>query len=264
MANDIDLRNARVLVVSPIDGGSLPISRHVAEAFEELGAEVRFLDFAWLAAPPSWQATASSEEARAHLIDYASQLVLAEVEAFQPELCFVLAQAPLKKETLAAIRSRGTKTAFWFVENYRLTRYWEWLAPHYDWFFTVQRGRFHELLEQIGCQRVRWLPLACNPKRHRRVRLSQKSKELYGSDVSFAGYGYYNRREFLGGLADFDVKVWGPGWEGSALAPLVQNQGRPFDEKELAVLFKLQTSAPISRSSSGLRTRYPFSMISVV
>ena len=52
-------RDARVLVVSPMSGGSLPISSHVVEALEELGVTVRHADMSFLVPPSAWESAAS-------------------------------------------------------------------------------------------------------------------------------------------------------------------------------------------------------------
>jgi len=225
-------RDAKVVVVSPVAGGSFSVSRHVVDAFDELGADVTDLDMSWLVPPDTWYSANRNPSVRAQLVDYASELVLAETERVKPDLCFVMAQAPLSTKAVEALRAAGVRTAYWFVENYRLTRYWSTIAPSYDWFFTAQRGRFQELLTQTGCANTHWLPLACNPKRHRPRRLTERQRRFYGSDVSFAGFGYYNRRELFRGLSDMDFKIWGSGWESSAVARLVQRDGRAFDHED--------------------------------
>jgi spore maturation protein CgeB len=228
-----EFRGARVLVVSPVDGGAAPMGRHVAEALLELGVEARLMSFSWLAPPGGLAPLARSPEIRASLVEYASALVIAEHTRLRPDLTFVLSQAPLSERATDALRKSGSPVAMWFVENYRLTRSWRFLAPRYDLFFTVQRGPFHEELVRSGCAKAHWLPMACNPRRHRPRRLAEKAVRRYGSDVSFAGYGYYNRRQFFGGLSDFDFKIWGRGWDESPVADLVQEEGRAFEESDL-------------------------------
>jgi len=227
-----EFRDARVLVVPPLSGGSLSISRYASEGFAEIGASVRYVDLSWLTPPTDCRESASDPAVFSQLVTYTSRLISAEVARFQPDLIFVLAQAPIEQRTVDGFRERGIATAYWFVENYRLTRYWTQLASGYDWFFTAQRGAFHDELSRVGCEKPTWLPLACHPKRHRRVRLSDKARARFGSDVSFSGYGYYNRREMFRGLTDLDFKIWGSGWQGSAVEHLVQRDGASFDEAD--------------------------------
>jgi spore maturation protein CgeB len=228
----VEARAARAMVVSPVEGGSLPISRHVYEALCSLGLDVFFADLSFLAAGSPWRGLDNDDEVRSALVEHASQLVLKKARAFDPALCVVLAQAPLSPRAVETLRHEGVTTVYWFVENARLTRYWEWLAPLYDYFFTIQRGAFHDDLERVGCarDRVHWLPLACNPARHRPARLSKTDKRELTCDISFAGYGYYNRREAFAALLDLDFGIWGPGWEASRVSSLVRDDS-VFDEK---------------------------------
>lgn len=222
----------RVLVVSPIDGGSLAISQHAAAGFEELGVPTKLVDLSWMTGPSRERSQLPS--IRAAAVSHASELILDAANEFRPDLCFMLAQAPVSQPLVQRLRELGIFTAYWFVENYRLTRYWKWLAPTFDWFFTVQDGDFHEKLRALGCTRIAWLPLACNPVRHHAQpnTVEDDGESAYAADVSFAGFGYYNRRRLLAGLSDYDFKLWGPGFESSTLASRVQNNHTTYDEQE--------------------------------
>jgi spore maturation protein CgeB len=175
-----------------------------------------------------------SSECAVERMRLASRLTEAVAERFRPDLVLALAQAPLDAQACSSLRALGATTALWFVENYRVTRSWRTLAPRYDWFFTLQQGRFPDLLRAAGARAVARLPLACDPARHRPGTLPENLRARYETPIAFAGYGYYNRRHFLSGLVDLDLKIWGPGWEGSPLERFVQNKGRPFSEREFA------------------------------
>jgi spore maturation protein CgeB len=61
----------------------------------------------------------------------------------------------------------------------------------------------------------------------------------YGSDTSFVGAGYPNRRVFLERLASFGLKIWGNEWEGSSglLEKVIQEQGRRVSTEETVKIF---------------------------
>jgi spore maturation protein CgeB len=233
----------RVLVVGPIYGGSLPVARYCAAAFERLGHQVAFMDCSrhepllnhiqTLFKDPT-----TLNQAKAALIGFLSKLALAHAAEFKPQLVFALAQAPLDIAAVSALRARGILTAFWFVENYRLFHYWRQTAPAYDFFFTIQKGTFLQELEALGVSHCRYVPTGCDPVMHRPLELSVSERAQYGSDVSFAGAAYPNRVATFEALIDFNFKLWGLFWESSPLLqPLIQKAGRPFTTEEMLKVF---------------------------
>jgi len=85
-------------------------------------------------------------------------------------------------------------------------------APFYDHVFC-QGSEAVEIMERAGLARVRWLPVGCDPSRHRAVSLSPEEKEQYGHDVVFVGSWYPERAALFERLCEFDLAIWGPGWE---------------------------------------------------
>jgi spore maturation protein CgeB len=43
--------------------------------------------------------------------------------------------------------------------------------------------------------------------------LSEEEKEKYGGDIVFVGSYYKNRADVLRSVVDFNLGIWGPGWE---------------------------------------------------
>src|SRR5262249_28154048 len=90
----------RILVVSPLAGGSHPIAGHSARALAALGHEVTYLDLAPFAAGmAAIPAFADAAGTRRGLEDgycrFLGDGVLAAVDALEPDLVLALAQAPL-------------------------------------------------------------------------------------------------------------------------------------------------------------------------
>ena len=232
-------RRWKIAVVSPLYGGSLPVSRYVANALTRMGHRVDFVDNSVyydayrsveerLASPPLRERVGNI------LILFLSELLLARAVETSPHIVLCLAQAPVQEKALRELRHRGIVTAFWFVENYRHLQYWQAVAPLYDFFFTIQEGDFFTKLRDIGVRNCAYIPTGCDPDLHRKLELTVEEQALYGSDISFAGAGYYNRRQMFEGLVDYDFKIWGTHWHGSlALRPFVQNDGAPFTTDEM-------------------------------
>ncbi len=232
-------RRWKIAVVSPLYGGSLPVSRYVANALTRMGHRVDFVDNSvYYDAYKSVEERLASPPLRDRvgniLILFLSELMLARAVETSPHIVLCLAQAPVQEKALRELRDRGIVTAFWFVENYRHLEYWQAVAPLYDFFFTIQEGDFFTRLRDIGVRNYAYIPTGCDPDIHTKLDLSAEERALYGSDISFAGAGYYNRRQMFEGLVDYDFKIWGTHWHGSlALRPFVQNDGAPFTTDEM-------------------------------
>jgi hypothetical protein len=79
--------------------------------------------------------------------------------------------------------------------------------------------------------------MACDAERHVPLVLTPEEQERYGCDVSFAGAPYLNRRGLLPALADFDLRIWGEGWNDEALGPFIADQGRRFTLDQMVRVF---------------------------
>ncbi len=233
----------KILLVGPIQGGAYPIALFVKRALEEMGHEVFFLDFSSLSEGyTSLIDEVSRYERRRYLRNllegFGSELVVEKALEWEPDLVFALAQAPILSAYLEKLRAAGIPTVFWFVENYRHLDYWKDAAPFYDYFFTIQRGEFHDELKRIGAVNFAYFPLGCLPSFHRPMELSHEDMAEYGADVSFVGAGYYNRHVVFQGILDFPLKIWGNEWNlNSPLGRCVQRGGARVTPEEMVKIF---------------------------
>jgi spore maturation protein CgeB len=142
--------------------------------------------------------------------------LLATAQASRPDLFLEAGGWNILPGTLHAMRDMGIRTALWTIDAPRIFEPIQKAAPHYDFVFT---GGFeaYEILEHCNVKNLHWLPFACDPDFHRPVKLSPADKEKYGCDICFVGSGwewlYPYRRKYLEAFADFDLGIWGPGWE---------------------------------------------------
>jgi len=235
-------RLPRVLVVGPVYGGSLEIARSAARAFEAAGAVTRLFDASDHAdgyhalgrLPVAAHACTTLQNA---LADVVGDAVVHVASEWKPDLVFALAQAPLGPSALERLRHRGVTTAFWFVENARVLAYWPQVAPHYDYFYAIQPGRFLEQVAAAGSPSAAYLPVACDPERHAPIVLTEAERVRFAADVSFAGAPYLNRRRIFTSLADVGLRLWGAGWNDPVLAPLAAEGGRAFGLDEMVRIF---------------------------
>ena len=220
----------KILVIGPMYGGSLPTANYTASALKNMGHEVEFLDFS--AYKDAYfiidHITKDNDHRRAlkdTYINFLGEAAMAKAASFMPELIIAIAQAPLTPNIIQRLKGGGASVAFWFVEDFRTLLYWKDVAPHYDYFFTIQRGDFFDELKKIGAKNYYYLPQACSPDIHKKITMTEDDKKLYSSDISFMGAGYYNRRVFFQGLMDFDFKIWGTEWD--YMSPLARHIQKP-------------------------------------
>ncbi len=236
-------RGLRILVVSPIYGGSLPVAGYCSSSLIKMGHTVELIDNSRFDDALFYAKDISADRQRynrllKHLSSFISEAVTARCESFKPDIVLALAQAPLTADCLETLRRQKVTTAYWFVEDFRFMEYWKNIAGYYDFFFTIQKGQFFTELQSAGIKNYHYLPMAACPDIHKPVRLSEEEIKYYGSDLSFAGAGYYNRRQFMRGLLDFDFKIWGNDWDlHSDLAPCIQRSGARIDTDEIVKIF---------------------------
>jgi spore maturation protein CgeB len=226
----------RIAVVGPIYGGSLPIARYAVSALESLGHHVRWLDHSVHATSyHQLEFLKNSQHRLALQSKYAemlSRVTMAQLAEDPPDLVLSLAQAPLTLPALEHLRRKKFLTAMWFVENYRHLTYWQQLAAGYDFWFVIQQEPCIAALRQAGAKEVRYLPMAADPSVHRPLELTQAEREEYGSEVSFVGAGYANRRQIFPRLLghDWKFKLWGNEWNGATdLTSVLQRNGARID-----------------------------------
>jgi spore maturation protein CgeB len=233
-----------IVVVGPIYGGSLPIARYAVRALEELGHKVQWIDHSVHAR--SYKQFESLADRRnrqviqSRFADVLSQSTLAHLAEDPPDLVLALAQAPLTSAVLDHLRRKKFLSAMWFVENYRHLTYWQQLAPSYDHWFVIQQGACREALKHAGARDVMYLPMAADPVVHRPIALSDQDRREFGSDVSFVGAGYANRRTLLPRLIspDWTFKLWGNEWDGAdSLKSVLQRGGARIDTETCMKVF---------------------------
>lgn len=234
----------RIAVVGPIYGGSLPVARYAARAFEELGHIVRVIDHSLHAT--SYHSLATLREARhrmtlqSRFAEVLSQLTLARLAEDPPDLVLALAQAPLTLPVLDHLRRKQFLTAMWFVENHRHLTYWQQMAPGYDFWFVIQKDGCLDAFRHAGARQVAYLPMAADLAVHRPTSLSPKERVELGADVSFVGAGYTNRRAILPRLvcSDWTFKLWGDEWISTpVLEKVLQRNGARIDTETCVKVF---------------------------
>lgn len=237
------LRAYRVMVVGPAHGGSVTTARFAANALGSLGFTVDFVDnTAHGAEYQSIEGVTPNpvhrNALRSVFVNYLGERVAARADHWRPDLILALAQAPLTGPHLERLKALGVPLAFWFVEDFRTLKYWPRVAPHYDYFFCIQKGEFIERLAAAGSPFASYLPQAADPSVHRPLDLTAAEREQYGAPVSFMGAGYPNRRKFFERLLDTPLALWGTEWDlATPLGRRVRNANRRLAPEEYVKIF---------------------------
>ena len=233
----------RILVVSPLVGGSHPLTGYCARALAGLGHQVSVLDLAPYASglealprfTPKKAARARVSEAWGRFLGSG---IIAAVEAAQPDLVLAMAQAPLDAGVLAEIGKRGALRALWFVEDHRLFEYWQHVVPEYDYFFSIQDGGFVADAARRTAGHVAYLPCAADPAVHAPLALSPAERDQLGAPVGFVGAGYRNRRIVFRSVLDLGLKIWGTEWGGAGqVEAAVQRAGARISTEDCVRIF---------------------------
>jgi spore maturation protein CgeB len=236
-------KGLKILMPSPLYGGSLPIAGYCKNALESLGHKVEYLDFSFYY--PAFKSVETITDNREHqgklrsiFTVFLAEMVLAKAMEWKPDLIFGVAQSPFTTETVNEFKVLKIPVAFWFMEDYRLFAYWKQFAPLYDYFFTIQRGEFTELLKKVGAKHTPYLPLAADSAIHKPVELTPEEKAELGSQISFVGAGYHNRRQFFLQLLSKDFKIWGTEWDlFSPLGRVIQRKGARISTEDCVKIF---------------------------
>lgn len=211
----------RILLILPLNGGSLIVSRHVANAMSSM----REIDLKILETQPLLD---HLERNAAHIFDETRRRktilenlnleAMRHVADFKPDVVLVMALAPIIPWFLESAGQSGAVTAHWYIENSRyypanpLIPPWQVIAPYYDHFFTIQKGAFFKALASKGVKNYHYLPVGCNPWIHNKIRDKSSLNRNYCSEICFVASPYPNRVNLLKDLHGFDIALWGPGW----------------------------------------------------
>lgn len=207
---------ARISVVGPLVGGSAPITRSVVRALERLKHQVEFIDLNGAFGPAVKFLQEAELQKPLHnglfdgLLQSASLIAHQRLHKSRPDLALFMAQSPAIYPTdFALLKQLGIRTAFWFIEDFRMMTYWQTRGGMFDEFWVIQDPKHFASLKESSPVEVRYVPLGCDPSIHHRP----ASPVAAQYDVTFAGTGYPNRIGLLFQLSA-GLHLWGTHWEG--------------------------------------------------
>ena len=230
----------KIVVPTPLYGGSLPIAYHAAEAFAELGHMCDILRFdeqySLFESLGSDVEDNAGKRLKSRLAELLADYVVERAIQTNADVVWYTAQSPVSIASLKKLREAGVKAALWFVEDVRRFDYWKHIAREFDLVFTIQIGAAADAIRQAGARQAVYLPVAANVKVHRPMKLSQENVQRYGSQVSFVGAGYPNRVALFSELSLDNLKLWGNDWP-KACSERLQESARRVSTEETALIY---------------------------
>ncbi len=237
----------RVLVVSPVSGGSYPIAHSVVRALRNMGHRASLFDAgdfegSLRAIGAQTRIDMHRAQLRGIFQNFMAEMIMARIFHEKPDLIVGLAQSPLSPELLEKIRSMNIPVAYWFVEDFRIATYWERIAPLVTSFAVIQKEDWIPRLEARGLSNVLYLPTAADREIFRPEPVAGEDPVRFSAPLAFMGAGYYNRQHFLRHLVDLGLSIWGADWdERDPLGPYLRSPGRRILPEEAAQIYRNST-----------------------
>lgn len=97
-----------------------------------------------------------------------------------------------------------------YQDDYRKSNFKNGI-PWYDFIFIFDTFYIEEIKRQ-GAKNVKYLPLATNPERYKKVLITEKDRSNFGYDVCFIGLPFPNRAEIFESLHKYNLGVFGDNW----------------------------------------------------
>ncbi|MFO7598288.1 MAG: glycosyltransferase [Candidatus Desulfacyla sp.] len=198
----------RILVVGPVEGGSLPVGRSIYAAFMGIGQEAEFLDYSDFKDDFVRAVKARDHELSTRFLLKCHTRLMQKVLDFRPDAILGIAQSPMvNPEILIKLRNAGIILCFWFVEDYRLFDHWKSYARFFDHYFTIQKDPIWKKMEEMGCRNFHYLPPAFDANFE-----AYNDVQLPDINVSFVGAPYPNRVHFFNQFERSDFQIYGDNW----------------------------------------------------
>ena len=147
-------------------------------------------------------------------------------ERLRPDLLLVSGSNwYLLPETLRAIKRRGCRVVLNEQHLQVFRPYQAEALEIYDHVFSLDSALIPLVRAAPRAPSVSLLGPACDPVEHRPIALTDEERARLRSDIACVGWAYPNRLQLFEGLLDFDLRLWGMGWDASpALAGRFRNE----------------------------------------
>lgn len=200
----------KILFVGYHNPNFITITEYIEKAIERLGHTLISFDDRQFIIPGRIRKEVSFLQNRD--LSGINKKLLSLITSHIPDLCLVAGGHRIFPQTVKKIKEKKIKTILWTIDAPRNFQPIIEAASYYDFVFCGGTEAI-EVLRNAGIKKSHWLPFACDPHIHKPIQLSPEEKQKYGNDIIFVGSFYPNRVNVLEELTDFDLGIWGPGWQ---------------------------------------------------
>ena len=131
---------------------------------------------------------------------------------WSPDLVLIIKGGPLAPAIIRRLKAdTGALVLNVFPDNPLWMMPFEHIEP-YDVFFTKERHAMRQL-QLAGLENLHYLPPYCVPAVHHPVTPTDEERRALAGIVALVGSRYAYRERFVRAIADYPVRVWGPGWQ---------------------------------------------------
>lgn len=144
-----------------------------------------------------------------------NKILLDKAVEFRPQIYVEGGGVNILPETIDRFKSMGITTVLWTVDAPIDFNPIIKTAPHYDFIFC-QGTEAIQILNEHNIKNLHWLPFACDSDIHKPVELSPSERKKYLTEICFVGSWtpyYKKRKDTLECLTDYNLGIWGPGWD---------------------------------------------------
>jgi len=136
------------------------------------------------------------------------------VKEHKPDFILVIKGESISAKTITYIRKKFDIPVFlWFPDDPQFHPFMsKYYYKSYD-FYLSSSFITTEQLKKKNFNRVEYIPFACDPEIHKKVKLSKSDKKKYECDINFIGTFYFERWKYIKKLKPYNLKIWGKWWK---------------------------------------------------
>lgn len=144
-------------------------------------------------------------------INQINKNLLSIAEKKSPNIAIITGGHRISGKTIEKLKEQKIKTVLWTIDAPSNFRPILNASMYYDLIFC-QGSEAVEMLNGSGIANAKWLPMACDPEYHYPVKLQEHDRIKYECDLAFVGSFYPNRAKLFEKLTQYNLAIWGPGW----------------------------------------------------